>query len=233
MFFRKMMSFSTITGALGVCSLGFVCTGHAEILSYHSFNDMFNNADGTTEWDKENVVGEPTLTMVEAGGALVDGNGVSGTAFVDADGDSHVAGQGATWTATNVGENYWQLDLATTGYEDLALRFDSTHSVVEGVRRGASSVTIAWAIDGNNAFTDVQTFDLNPSYTAYSVDLSSIATIENASSVQLRGTWSNDGTLPNTRLENLQLTGSLIPEPGSLALFGLGCGILAIRSRAS
>lgn len=235
--FHELFSFGNRTAKGGQrriwCAAIAICVStsgaaNATILSLHNFNDMPTLNNGTTDVTKENVVGTPILTLVQNGGALTDTDGVTGTAFIDEDGDLHPNPSptpGAAAWASTTGDSYWELDVNTTGFLDLMLRFDNRSSGA-----GATSVTIAWAVD-NGSFSDVETISLNrnSAFAPYEVDLSSIAAIENHSSVQIRGTWGTDGTGPNTRLDNLQLTG--IPEPASVVLMGIAGGAMLIRRR--
>ncbi len=84
---------------------------------------------------------------------------------------------------------WWLLDVDTTGYQNLSLRFDNTST--SGA--GATSVDVGWAVAGG-PFTTVQTLPLSSSWTSYTVDLSGIAAIQDAPNVQLRGLWGIDGT---------------------------------------
>jgi hypothetical protein len=190
----------------------------AKILALFNFNDMnsIDLSNGTTVVSKENVPGVPTLSMVENDiTPMTNVAGLTGTAFTDEDGQMHSSGRSSGWVSTTI-NSYWVMDLSTQGYTDLSLRFDNRSSGTSPpTSAGATSVTIAWAVDGG-AFTDITTVSLNqnPTFTPYSVDLSAIDAIEDAASVQIRGLWGTDGTGPNTRLDNLQLTGTALAVEG-------------------
>lgn len=195
---------NAVTLAVGCC-LGWIGVGPAAeaavLVSYD-----FNNVSDFTEISEENVVGTPTLTLVEDG----DNNQVEaafGTAGASPD-------WAVAWQSTVSGGSYWQIDLNTTSYEDLSLEFFNRSS-----GNGATSVVIAWAVNGG-AFTNVETVTLNrlSAFTKYTVDLSSITAIEDQADVQIRATWGTDGAGPNTRLDDVTLSGTFIPEPGSIAL---------------
>lgn len=201
--------------ALGGClgMIGVAPSADADVLV--SYN--FDNTSDFSEIEQENVVGTPTLTLVEDG----DNNQVE-AAFGTANAAPDWA---AAWQSTASGGSYWQIDLNTTSYEDLSLEFFNRSSGA-----GATSVTIAWAV-GGGAFTDVETVTLNraSAFTEYDVDLSSVAAIEGQADVQIRATWGTDGTAPNTRLDDVTLSGTLVPEPGSMALLAAGVFMLGWR----
>ena len=218
------------------------------IISFHSFNDMLINNNGTSAVTVENAVGTPMILLVEDSGTA-DSDGAKGTPFVDADGTPYPAeGRSASWTdgileASSDPEDYWELDLSTEGYQDLQLRFDYRLTSTTALL-GPTELTIAWSVDGGD-LTEIDTYTLtrNNEWHEFTLDLSSISALENAANIQLRGTWSNDGSIisgsstPSARLDNLQLTGSefqAVPEPGSfvLCLGGLvmlGIGRLRLR----
>jgi hypothetical protein len=202
------------------------------VIALFNFNDMSGNNNGTTAVTVDNAVGVPTLELIEENGLLADLNGQGGVAFTDQAGTSHSSGMSAGWTSgvlnTSTDPNdRWLLTVNSTGYRDLALRFDYrlTSAVVSGEDlQGPTQLTIDWR-QGGGAFTPVQTFNLTKdnAYHELTLDLSSIAAIQNAADVQIRGTWSNDametvpgGTFPSARFDNLQLTG--VPEPASIVL---------------
>ncbi len=184
-------------------------TAHADIIALFTLND-------TLDVTKYGAVTTPTLTL---NGWPQTTAYVGGTPFIDADGESHSGGNAATWENTSSGNASWVLDVDTRMFEDLSLRFDNRSSGASGAH-GATSVDIAWAIDGG-PFTNVQTLDLNSmsEFTGYTIDLSGIAEIQNAEQVRLRGIWADDsGTgTRGTRLDNVQLTGT--PVVDTLAFF--------------
>ncbi len=190
-----LIRFKMLVLAASVAAAHLVCTqaAPAAVVALFTLND-------TLDVTKHTAVTVPTLTLTDW---PQDNAYVGGTGFVDADGQSHSAGSAAGWQDTTSGDAGWVLDVDTTGYHNLSLRFDNRSS-----GGGATSATMGWAVDGG-PFTDAQTLTLNrdAAFTAYTVDLSGIAAIENASNVQLRGLWGIDGTGPNTRLDNIQLTG--------------------------
>lgn len=220
-------------------------SSHATIIALFNFNDMAANNNGTTAAMIENAMGTPTLALVEESGLLADLNGQVGVSFTDEDGTSHSAGAGAAWTTgilnTSLDANdAWLLELDTTGYVDLQLRFDYrlTDSVFQGdILLGPSELTLEWAV-GGGGFNAIQTFQLNRNnaFNEFLLDLSPIAAIENVADVKLRGTWSNDGsetiaggTAPSVRMDNLQVTG--VPEPASVVLLAIAAVALGVRRR--
>lgn len=233
---------------IGAALAGCVMTpesSHATIIALFNFNDMAANNNGTTAATVENAIGTPTLALVEESGLLADLNGQNGVSFIDADGTSHLASLSAGWTTgilnTSLDTNdAWLLELDTTGYVDLQLRFDyrPTDSVFQGdTLLGPSELTLEWAV-GGGGFNAIQTFQLNRNneFNEFSLDLSAITAIENVADVKLRGTWSNDGsetivggTAPSVRMDNLQVTG--VPEPASVVLLAIAAVALGVRRR--
>ena len=217
----------------------------AEIISLFNFNDMAGLNNGTTLVTVDNAVGTPTMTLVEDGGLLADLNGQAGVAFVDANSTNHVAGMSVGWTSgllstsTNPNDS-WLLNVDTTGYSNLALRFDYRMTLTTSgeILQGPTMMTLDWSA-GGGPFTTLQTYNLtrDNAFHVFSLDLSGIAEIQNATNVQLRGTWSNDGsdsvptngTFPSARMDNLQLTG--VPEPASITLCAMIAAVGLMRRR--
>lgn len=221
----------------------------AKIIALFNFNDMGTNNDGTSFVTIDNVVGTPTLTVVEDSGPLADLNGQTGTSFTDADGTMHPGTTGAfpaaAWSTgilnTSPDPNdSWSLELNTSGYHDLQLRFDYrlTDAVFQGdTLLGPTQLMMEWAV-GAGSFNTIQTFNLNRNnaFNEFALDLSGISELQNAAGVKLRGTWSNDGsetieggTAPSVRMDNLQVTG--VPEPSSIVLLASVLAGIAARRR--
>jgi len=195
--------------------------------AYWSFNDLTTTA-WTTASPTVNTL--PSATLVRAGSALNNYNNtaVMGSATYTAfDSSSHIFNQDSgarrsmAWDIGSTG-NSFTLQLNTTGYKDFQVRLD--------YRRGAAGTSptafdafeysldsgITWiAISGYPALSTASN-----TYTAWSHDLSSLSAIENVSSVWLRWTF---GTVAgnNFRIDNVEITGQAIPEPGHAAMVGL------------
>lgn len=217
----------------------------ARVVAYFSFNDMDENDDGTTEVTVNNTRGLPSLVLIEESGVLADTDGQVGTGYTDADGTAHASGQSVGWTSgildTSVDPgDTWLLELDTTGYSDLQLRFDyrSTDAVFQDdTLFGPTQLTMEWSV-GGGSFETIQVFDLtrDNSYNEFALDLSGIGELQNAVDVALRGTWSNDGSetivggaAPSIRMDNLEVTG--VPEPASALLMLIAAAIWIVGPR--
>lgn len=210
-FSKTHMLPAMLLGSVALLGISSAAQASVVLVSYD-----FDNTSDQTEINEQNVSGTPTLTLAEVGGPAF------GTTNASPD-------WAAAWQSTTSGTAYWQIDLNTSTYENLLIEFYNRSS-----GEGATSITISWGVDGGT-LTDVETVSLNRSatFTQYQVDLSGITAIEDSQSVQIRGTWGTDGTAANTRLDDLSLIGTVIPEPASLALLGAaGCVLLCRRQRA-
>jgi hypothetical protein len=119
----------------------------------------------------------------------------------------------------------------TTGYEDIMVSWAQ-----RGTATGFTGRQFAYSTDGVN-YTDFgsDTGVLGSSFLVQSYDLSAIAAVENSPtvyfSITLDGATSSTG---NNRFDNITVTGTLIPEPGSVILTLLGlasAGAVSMRSR--
>ncbi len=182
------------------------------IIALFTFNDMTILNDGTTRVNKDLSTDiEPSIILVEAGGALAVSGGATGIGLTDEEGVAHDAGLSASWTtglpgAQNAGSNYFVLETSTRGFHLLKLRFDTFSST----SLGPQGLTLAIAV-GNGDFENLDPLMLtrNSSWQSHVQVLSGIAGIENAARVRIRGTWSADATGGSGRIDNLQLTGAL------------------------
>ncbi len=191
--------------------------------------DFGPNAAGyTTNPTAENLVAMPTLVL--SGGTL-DPDGKDGVAYTDAAGVSHAAGQAGAWDEIKVsGDNArWIVTLNTTGWTDISLRFDY---------KAWSSKTNSFDIDYRLNDTDAWTNILNntpivgdSTFHSFAYSLASLDAIENQPVVELRfNDFDNHGS-GKLAFDNFELTGTQIPEPATIALFGLGITAIIRRRR--
>jgi PEP-CTERM motif len=182
--------------------------------------DFGPNAAGyTTNPTAENLIGTPTLVL--SGGTL-DPDGKDGVAYTDAAGVSHAMGQSAAWDEINIsGDNArWIVTIDTVGWTDLSVRFDY---------KAWSSKTNSFDIDYRLSDSDPWTNILNntpivgdQTFHSFAYSLASLDAIENQSLVELRfNDFDNHGS-GKLAFDNFELTGTLVPEPATIALFGLG-----------
>jgi len=166
-----------------------------------------------------NLIGTPTLVL--SGGTL-DPDGKDGVAYTDAAGVFHAVGQSAAWDELKLTGNNarWIVTLNTTGWTDIGLRFDY---------KAWNSKTTSFDIDYRLNDTDVWTNILNntpivgdQTFHSFAYSLASLDAIENQSVVELRfNDFDNKGS-GKLAFDNFELTGTQIPEPATIALFGLG-----------
>ncbi len=188
----------------------------------------FNNEDPINLSVNEDLL-SGTPTFVQSGADIVS-NGQTGAAFTDSSGTIWTAGDAVAWDSgvNDTGGNYFQLNLNTTGYSDLSIRFDY-RSTSTGP---ASFISVQY--DTGSGFTNLvgaPTAMTNDStFRAWSFDASAVSAIENVSSVAIRWNIATTGSSTGTlRIDNLQVTA--IPEPASVLLFGLGSMVLLLRRR--
>ncbi|MDX2016132.1 MAG: hypothetical protein SFY95_00670 [Planctomycetota bacterium] len=117
-----------------------------------------------------------------------------------------------------------------TNFLDLSLSYAERYSST-----GPTTVTIGYSTDGVS-FTDFTSYstlrDGNFAAAARVIDLSSVNSIENRSASFLRIRFSGFNVNSNgaARLDNITVSGTVIPTPGAAALLGLA-GLAATRRR--
>jgi hypothetical protein len=206
---------------------------NAELMAIWSFGP--NSTDYTLVPQYEYVPGVPTLV---AGNADYDINGGNGTGFIDAAGNPHPEGQALHWDdvskSGDSNDAYIIITIDTTGWQDMAIRWDYK-SDDSGGKRGPVRFDLDYAVDSGDWIEIVNNYAIirDEIWHEFSYDLSSLTAINNQSSVQFRiddlqeaeGEESGDYWQ-----DNVQLTGTVVPEPFSAVLFALG-GAVLLRKR--
>lgn len=146
-----------------------------------------------------------------------------------------------SWGSDNwtIGE-YFEFQVSTTGFESISLSWQQT-----GSNTGPANFNLSYSTDGVS-FTSIGNYTVTndgwnttatPAASVKSFDLSSISAINNTASVYFRlsvvdavsiagGTVANGGT---SRIDNF--TVAVVPEPSTVALIGIGCGVLLFGMR--
>ena len=146
-----------------------------------------------------------------------------------------------TWT---IGD-YYQFQVSTADISGIQLDWDQTSS-----NTGPRDYRLAYSTDLVN-FTDINTYSVlanaapNPAWNAttsssiyhFTSNLSSNTALENMSSVYFRlidnsTVSANNGTVAaggTDRVDNFTVTGTVVPEPGSIILLGIA-GLLGLAS---
>jgi hypothetical protein len=184
----------------------------ATILSLFTFGSGAN-PDFTP--DVDNAVGTPSL--VQAGGS-VDATGATtgAVAFTDADGNPHSGARYISWSSgvNDAPANTFSLNFNSTGFQNLIVRYDERSTAT-----GSPSALLEYSV-GGGGFTTIQTdtYTTDSTFHAVNIDLSAIASIQNASNVSLRWTFAAGSSSGTSGVDNLQLTGTAVPEPGATVL---------------
>jgi hypothetical protein len=181
----------------------------------------------------EFVSGVPTLT---AGGADYDLDGGNGVGFTDAAGNIHDIGQALHWSdVSKSGGNdaYIIITIDTTGWQNMAIRWDYM-SDNTSTKRGPVRFDLDYAV-GAGSWTNIldnEVITRDDAWHPFTYDLSSLTAINNQSSVQFRINDIKEDVQKDGDYwqDNIQLTGTPIPEPFSVILFALG-GAALLRKR--
>ena len=192
-----------------------------------------NSTNYTLVPQYEYVQGTPVMT---AGGADYDADGGNGVAFTDAAGNSHGAGQALHWSdVSKSGGNdaYIIIAIDTTGWQDMSIRWDY-FSDNTGTKKGPVRFDLDYAVGSGDWINIVNNYVItrDDAWHEFSYDLSSLTAINNQSSAQLRVNDIKEDTSKDGDYwqDNIQLTGTVVPEPISIAFLALG-GIALLRKR--
>jgi len=141
--------------------------------------------------------------------------------------------------------DYYQASLATTGYNDISLKFDITRSAT-----GPKNFKVNISTNGGTTWSTVSTVTVaqnaapptgagvwnsttyNSLYTTTIHSFYFPAGVANQASLLIRwiSTSAASSFAGSARIDNVQINGTLIPAPGAAALVGLA-GLIARRRR--
>ena len=178
-------------------------------------------------------------------GALTSGTSLSGYHALAATTWSSPAGNGSTYSLSSnnwATGDYYQVSMATTGYSDISVSWDQTRSGT-----GPSSFSLSMSTDGGANFTT-----LLASYTVVQAGLAGSGTATwnsttnqtgftttsiigisaaNKGNILLRfNSLSTTAAAGTGRVDNISVTGAVVPAPGAIALIGLA-GLVSRRRR--
>ena len=206
-----------------VLAAALACSATGDVVvAYWNFG--MDAAGYTENVSVENTVGTPVLSVFKGEGYQI--SGAAGTDFTDEGGMPVPPGQALAWASGVNDGQYWLVDIDLSGYRDLSIRWDyrSTSS-------GPSSADLEYKTGDVWHPAGTVLFSRDSEFHEYSEDLSACFPMNNCSSVQIRlsnfGGGSGSGTI---RMDNLLITGSVIPEPATAGLATLaGLVIFIIR----
>ena len=216
-----MKSFMNVVLGCTLSVLGFSAAAHADVL-----------ANWTFETSVPATAGPHTAEAgIFAAGSMASGVHISGTTVY-----SNPVGNGSNESFSAnmwaIGD-YYQFTTSTVGFENLVISWDQT-----GSGSGPRDFVLQYSTDGTT-FTDFANYvipapiswsSISPvPDTSYVQDLSTVAALNNITTVYLRMTVTssvsiNGGTIANAgtaRVDNIVITGTAVPAPGALALLGL------------
>jgi PEP-CTERM motif len=191
------------------------------------------SADTIADWTFETTA--PTTAgpiSPETGSGSASGSHAGAAVYSSPVGNGSAKSYSANTWAVN---DYWQFQVSATGYQGIMLSYDQN-----GSGTGPGTFQLEYSTDGTDftAFGSAYTLTSGVTWatgtpnqaTHESFDLSAITALNNASVVDFRlidtstvsvagGTVGSGGT---DRVDNVDITATLVPEPSSLAVVGLG-----------
>lgn len=225
----------SLLGALGTVLAG---SSQAAVLAGWNFDSSPPSGFGSTS---------PVVAADTGSGSFTGFHASGSTTWTTNTGNASPSAYNAdNWT---VGD-YFQFSTSTAGHEDITISFDKLSHP-----NGARDFQLSYSTDGSNFtnFGSVYTVDpASPSQswwdgtnyepnTSYAFDLSGITALDNATTVYFRlslmstvmASGSAGGPLltASTRIDNVSITGTAVPEPAAALLGALGLAGLLRRRR--
>lgn len=133
--------------------------------------------------------------------------------------DGAASGGALQLVSTVFNTSYIDLSLSTIGFGDMTLSFASASNAT-----GATGVSVSVSADGTD-FVLAGTSGTTNTFQTISFDLSAFDQIEDISTAYIRIQYSGITGTGTTRLDNLQISGTAIPEP---SVAGMLTGLLAL-----
>ncbi len=178
-------------------------------LAIWTFPTVNTNSGDIIESTQEDVVGIPTLMMFNEN---IDPNGKAGISYVDIDTTAHAENDAIAWNDIAQGNSLdaeLQININTTDWQDLKLRFDYKSEETE-------SVDLAYSLDNGTTFQNIQNnislvADGNVDWQLFFIDMSNISAIEDAGAVIFRfsnfAQSTDTGNAEKFRIDNLEIYG--------------------------
>ncbi len=221
----------------------------AAVIGYWNFNSGFSVTDKTVQIVHNASVGAGTLYQQRAD---TDGNGKGGVAFLDAgEGLDVVAGSAMAWDdVAKTGENDAEffITFSTLGYNNIVLSFD----LMGNANGGISTYDVKYSFNPlmdvvnptdvvgtvkdfqggvSTALLDDQSAGTNTTFTRITLNFAGLgaSAIADKNFVAVRfDDWESNDAM---RIDNLLITGTLVPEPGTAFLAGFSVLALLRRRR--
>ena len=180
-------------------------------------------------------------------GALTSGTSLSGYHALSATTWSSPGGNGSTYSLSSnnwSSGDYYQVSMATTGYSDISVSWDQTRSGT-----GPSAFSLSMSTDGGANFTTLlasytvvqagfagtgtTTWNTTTNQTGFTTTSIIGISAANKGNILLRfNSLSTTASAGTGRVDNISVTGAVVPvpTPGAVALIGLA-GLVARRRR--
>lgn len=212
---RRMAMRKLVAIGMGVALMAGVA--QADLLVQYSFNDGEDNTVAATTLADNLSASDVTLST----GNITFGT-FQATTWAGS-GVPYAQGTGG-WTEDTLGESkYWEFTL--TADAEFTFSLDTFSFYHRATAAGPQDLGVV--ING----TTIQTFSSSTDTVFYSTALTGFNDLESAV-VRIHG-WTAEGTqgTGDFRVDDFALQGSVIPEPGTLALLGLGAAFLGFVRR--